>query len=186
MAGGATLGPGEAAACRDERVSSRGEIAYYLVLERRKFLHAAGAAAIAGAAAGCAAKSPWRFFTLDEARTLQAICESIIPADEDAGARQAGVVHYIDRQLAGKFREHRKTYRDGLAAVKGRPAADLGRAPETRAFFGLVVTHAMQGFYGSPRHGGNRDYIGYRIMGLAVPNLLGPEHLVMAPPGGPT
>ena len=124
--------------------------------------------AIAGAAAGCAAKTPWRFFTLDEARTLQAICESIIPADEDAGATQAGVVHYIDRQLAGKFREHRKTYRDGLAASKGRPAAELERAPETRAFFSLVVTHAMQGFYGSPRHGGNRDFASWRMLRIPL------------------
>jgi len=31
----------------------------------------------------------------------------------------------------------------------------------------------MQGFYGSPRHGGNRNYASYKMMGLEYPRLIG-------------
>ena len=35
-----------------------------------------------------------------------------------------------------------------------------------RTFFNLLRDHTMQGFYGSPRHGGNKDYVSYRMIGL--------------------
>jgi gluconate 2-dehydrogenase gamma chain len=31
----------------------------------------------------------------------------------------------------------------------------------------------MQGFYGSPRHGGNRDYLSYRMLGIDYPQVIG-------------
>jgi len=33
----------------------------------------------------------------------------------------------------------------------------------------------MQGFYGNPRHGGNRDYASYRMLGLDYPQLVGQD-----------
>src|SRR5689334_13625534 len=139
-------------------------------MNRRKFLRAAASAA-AGGAAGCGtSKSPFRFLSLEQARTLEAICACVIPGDADAGAVQAGVVHYIDRQLTRHFREHQKIYWDGLEAAVQADFANLGRDeqisllhkveqdPKARPFFNLVVTHAMQGFYGNPRHGGNREF----------------------------
>lgn len=33
-------------------------------------------------------------------------------------------------------------------------------------FFNLIRDHTMQGFYGSPRHGGNYKFISYRMIGL--------------------
>ena len=60
-------------------------------------------------------RNPWRCLSEDEARTLEAICERIIPADQDPGAAWAGVVTFIDRQLVGPYRKLRKTYRVGLA-----------------------------------------------------------------------
>lgn len=149
---------------------------------RRNFLQTAAVAAVTGAAAGCGgAVSNWRFLTQQEARTLDAITEWIIPADGNPGARQAGVIYYIDRQLTRRFREHRKTYRDGLAAadrLAGGSYADapkdvqqetlrqLERDPQTRPFFDLLVAHSMQGFYGNPRHGGNRDFVSWRMLGV--------------------
>jgi len=54
-------------------------------LSRRKFLQAAMAiAAATGTGGGCGgAKTPWRFLTVNEARTLAAICDQIVPTDED-------------------------------------------------------------------------------------------------------
>jgi len=151
-------------------------------VDRRKFLHATTAAAVAGTAAGCtAAHNSFRSLSLAEGETLQALCGWIIPEDTAPGARQAGVVHYIDRQLARQFREHRETYRSGLAAADRLAGGNYSGAPperqlailrqmeqaaNTRRFVDLVVTHAMQGFYGDPRHGGNRDFASWRMLGI--------------------
>jgi gluconate 2-dehydrogenase gamma chain len=49
-------------------------------------------------------KMPLRFFTEQEAKVVVASCERIFPAnDSGPGATQAGVMVYIDRQLAGPY-----------------------------------------------------------------------------------
>jgi gluconate 2-dehydrogenase gamma chain len=49
-------------------------------------------------------KVPLRFFTAAEARTVQSAAERIFPSDASGpGATEAGVVIYIDRQLAGPY-----------------------------------------------------------------------------------
>jgi hypothetical protein len=40
-------------------------------------------------------------------------------------------------------------------------------------FLGLLVDHTMQGFYGDPRHGGNRQGAGWKVVGLAYPPIRG-------------
>jgi gluconate 2-dehydrogenase gamma chain len=44
---------------------------------------------------------------------------------------------------------------------------------ENRRFFEIVREHSMEGYYGSPRHGGNRDAVSWRMLGLAEPPLRG-------------
>jgi gluconate 2-dehydrogenase gamma chain len=57
---------------------------------------------------------PLKFFTADEARAVAAACERIFPSDENGpGAKEAAVVIYIDRQLAGPYG------RDELRYTKG-------------------------------------------------------------------
>jgi gluconate 2-dehydrogenase gamma chain len=132
---------------------------------RRTFLGSAAVAA-SGVAAGCGgAKSSFRFFTEREARVLDAILTIVIPSDDTPGAREAAVIHYIDRQLTGKFREHRKSYRDALARLDDA-VDEKTLVASHKAFFDLVVTHAMQGFYGNPRHGGNREFASWRMLGI--------------------
>jgi gluconate 2-dehydrogenase gamma chain len=152
-------------------------------------------AAASAAAVSCGgARRPWRFLTSEEAATLSALCERIIPADQDAGAVLAGVVVFIDRQLTGPYRRFRKTYRQGLIAVDRASATRFSRrfvdlSPEesdlilakletgqlppatweparARDFFNLLVAHTMQGFYGDPRHGGNADAVSWRMLGV--------------------
>ena len=172
-------------------------------LSRRKFLEAAlVAAAASGASVACTrSTSPWRFLTVDEAKTLAAACDQIIPPDEAPGAEWAGVVNYIDRQLCGPLRQLRESYRWGIAAMNkssrllyGSDFAVLpntkqfelltkmeeGHAPQeawqkisSTEFFGLLVDHTMQGFYGDPRHGGNRGGAGWKVVGLAYPPIRG-------------
>jgi gluconate 2-dehydrogenase gamma chain len=132
---------------------------------RRTFLGSA-AVAVSGVAAGCGgAKSSLRFFTEREARVLDAILDLVIPSDDAPGAREAGVIQYIDRQLTRKFRDQQKTYRDALAALPDSPDEQMLLKTQ-KPFFDLVVTHAMQGFYGNPRHGGNREFASWRMLGI--------------------
>jgi gluconate 2-dehydrogenase gamma chain len=38
-----------------------------------------------------------------------------------------------------------------------------------------VRAHTMQGFYGDPRHGGNRDRASWKMVGLSYPPIRGQE-----------
>ena len=172
-------------------------------LSRRKFLQAAVvAAAAAGVSVGCKnSTSVWRFLSVDQARTLAAVCDRIIPADSDPGAAWAGVVNYIDRQLCGPLRNLQDSYQHGIAAMNrssrmlyGREVAALAEAKQVELlslmeagdappaawqqissteFFSLVVDQTMQGFYGDPRHGGNRARTGWKVVGLGYPPIRG-------------
>ncbi len=44
---------------------------------------------------------------------------------------------------------------------------------QNRWFFDLVRGHTLEGYYGSPRHGGNRDAVSWRMLGLAEPPVRG-------------
>lgn len=162
---------------------------------------------------GSATPSPYRFLSENEAKLLIPICEQIIPRDDAPGATDAGVIHYIDRQLAGVLARHQQSYRLGLESFRKtclevyktafeelafeRQADALrlieaGKAPQElwgdrsqRAFFDLVLDHTRQGFYGSPRHGGNRNYASYRMLGLAYPNLIGQNRYPASSPISP-
>jgi gluconate 2-dehydrogenase gamma chain len=78
---------------------------------RRSFL----AGAVLGTA-GCRRDVGARLaLTGEEARALDAICDQLIPADQDPGAAATGAVVFIDRQLAGPYARYRRAYREGLA-----------------------------------------------------------------------
>ena len=84
-----------------------------IVLDRRAVLAglaAAGAAAsldLSGLASHAAAlaqgRAPNVFLSETEARILTALCDRLIPEDEFPSASQAGVINYIDLQLAGDW-----------------------------------------------------------------------------------
>ena len=78
------------------------------LLTRRQFV-AAGALGGAAIAIGCKHRN-WEFLSDEQARTLAAICDQIVPADEFPSASQAGVLNYIDRQLIRHYRRHRDAY----------------------------------------------------------------------------
>jgi gluconate 2-dehydrogenase gamma chain len=51
--------------------------------------------------------------------------------------------------------------------------SDLSQQEPT--FFELVRSHTLEGYYGSPRHGGNRDAVSWRMLGLDEPPVAGPR-----------
>ncbi len=158
---------------------------------RRTFLEMS---AIAGAAlaTGCATRqrNNWEFFTEDEAATLTAICDQIIPADDFPSASQAGVLNYIDKQITRHYRRHQRAYRKGLERADQVSQQQYGKilAVATPAeqfhvvaslensdkpFFELVRSHTFEGYYGSPRHGGNRNAVSWHMLGLDDPPIRG-------------
>jgi hypothetical protein len=98
-------------------------------LDRREILRLCAGATLArplsGALAGAATQGAApRFFTAGELALLDAVAETILPADAHSpGARAAGVAAFIDAQLAEKdpripdWEEERKEARAHLAAL---------------------------------------------------------------------
>jgi gluconate 2-dehydrogenase gamma chain len=149
--------------------------------------------------------SPYHFFTSEEAACVVAISEQIIPEDVyGGGATEAGVIHYIDRQLIAVFDYDQLIYQQGLSALQqscldlygkrfemldheiqletlikieaGELSEDHWTDSEQVGFFRLIRNHTMQGFYGSPRHGGNKNYMSYKMMGIDFPLVVGRNH----------
>ena len=158
---------------------------------RRAFLKM-GAIAGAALATGCAShkRGNWEFFTEDEAATLTAICDQIIPADNFPSASQAGVLNYIDKQITRHYRRHQRAYREGLERANqvsqkhcGKTLAAASSAEQLQVvisleqsdapFFELVRSHTFEGYYGSPRHGGNRNAVSWHMLGLDDPPIRG-------------
>ncbi len=101
---------------------------------RRQFV-AAGVMGGSALAVGCISRNQgsWDFLNDTQARTLTAICDQIVPADEFPSASQAGVLIYIDRQLARHYRRHRNTYRDGLEQADAMSRKRFDREPAALA-----------------------------------------------------
>jgi gluconate 2-dehydrogenase gamma chain len=161
---------------------------------------AVGGASLFG---GCKPSPPstWTALSDDEGRLLAALADQIIPPDEWPGGAESGCVHYIDTQLAGPYKRYIEDYHKGLAAIQQSchsryqhafeeiPSADQTAFLHSlesgslndpawsngfdKRFFELIRNHCLQGFYGSPRHGGNKDYVSYRMMGLDYPPVIG-------------
>ena len=135
-----------------------------------------------------------------EAQTIAAVCERLIPSDSTGpGAREAKVARYIDRALAGDLRAFRPAYTAALLALDSYARAkhgaafaalpadkqdavltdmDLNRAtpssfvPNGKAVFEMFRTHAVQGMFGDPKHGGNVNFVGWKLVRFPGPRLV--------------
>ncbi|HSH20279.1 MAG TPA: gluconate 2-dehydrogenase subunit 3 family protein [Draconibacterium sp.] len=145
--------------------------------------------------------SVWRFFTEQESKTVIAFAEQIIPRDQDAGATDANIINFIDKQLVGPYTRFQEMYKKGIPAIqssslkihqipfyeldfdtqtdfmikmeKGELPEEFWKETNQSSFFRLMLDHTMQGFYGSPRHGGNKNYVSYKMMKIDYPHVLG-------------
>lgn len=140
-------------------------------------------AVLAEARRAAAQGLPFEVLTADEAAELEAIAIQIFPTDETPGAREAGVIHFIDRALAGFAAGQLETLRTGLADLAARVSARepgatrfaamaterqtaLLKDIESTPFFGQVWWLTVLGMFADPSHGGNRDQIGWRLLGF--------------------
>src|SRR3712207_1086566 len=127
-----------------------------------------------------------------EARTAAALFERLFPADEHGpGATEIGVLTYVDRALAGPYKDKTETYRLGLAALDRAalnrysvPLSDCNteqqnaliagleegtlpdfKVPPQHDFFKMLRDHLQEGLFADPAHGGNRDKLGWKLLG---------------------
>ena len=108
------------------------------MVNRRELLMG-GATAGAALMSGCfSRRSPWEFFSEDQARTLAALCDQIIPADDYPSASQAGAVAFIDRQLVRHYAKHQQAYRDGLRLADELCIEQFGRVTQYGPDLGSV------------------------------------------------
>jgi gluconate 2-dehydrogenase gamma chain len=142
----------------------------------------AAAASHAHAAAQSPGPQAFTILSADVARDVDAMCAQIIPTDDAPGAREAGSVYFIDRALGGFFAPHRAEFQAdyaNFAAVVGKKYAgirfaDLSTAQqmehlqsiEESGFFGTVRFLTIVGMLVSPGYGGNRDGIGWKLIGF--------------------
>jgi gluconate 2-dehydrogenase gamma chain len=133
------------------------------------------------------------FLNADDSTALEAFAERLMPGEPGIpGARDAGVLNYIDLALAGAYADMQEFYRRGFAALdehcrktyaKSFVALDPaqqdavitalteGKAasftwPTSQAFFNTVRTHTMEGMFADPIYGGNKDFAGWRMVGF--------------------
>jgi gluconate 2-dehydrogenase gamma chain len=121
------------------------------------------------------------FFTAEQAAEVDAMAAQIIPTDATPGAREARVVHFIDRALTTFEKGRQDDYRTGLDQLAAQtkqmfPSAarfsaltpdqqiQVLTAIEKSPFFNLVRTHTITGFFASPIHGGNANKVGWKLV----------------------
>jgi len=156
------------------------------------------------------------FLSPAEAAFIEAAVSRLIPKDElGAGAVEAGVPFFIDRQLAGEFGAGSRWYMQGpwskgeatqgfqarmppaayyRAAIREideaasheagltfakLPPADMDKwlhrleggrlelpTTDAKSFFKMLWQNTLEGFWSDPVYGGNRDMVGWKLIGF--------------------
>jgi len=134
-----------------------------------------------------------RVLSARELATLMAVMARLIPADADSGgAVEAAAYVYVDQALSGYLAPHLPAYRSGLAALDAASgsaagqdfaaaaasvqdallrsmeagALDVVRPDGGREFFALVRRHTIEGLLCDPMYGGNRNFLGWDLIGF--------------------
>ena len=165
-------------------------------LSRRAFLQSTGAVGGSCIAltlpmilAACNRANEARFNNQDfqslneeEALEFDAIAARIIPTDETPGATEAGVVYFLDNILSDGREEELDQLRDGLRELQTAAALTFGAdyfyrleaeqqdqlltEIENTEFFNTMRYLTIAGMFSLPEYGGNRENIGYQLIGF--------------------
>lgn len=136
-------------------------------------------------------REAFEVLTAAESEVLEAVVDRILPSDENGpGALEARAAHFIDRSLAGYQSDSREGYALGLLAIdeharvtKSKGFASLSPAEQDviltavaaneikgfestgSSFFNMVRNHTIDGTFSDPYYGGNRDFVGWDMLG---------------------
>jgi gluconate 2-dehydrogenase gamma chain len=128
-------------------------------------------------------------FTDAEYDVMSAAVERVIPKDQDPGAIDAGMPGYIDRMLVSpELHEVKEVLAGGFIALEKRAEVkfqkrfpeltgeqqdslldEFRKAPEgsgKQHFFDTLVVMTLEGFLGDPSYGGNKDRMGWTLVGF--------------------
>lgn len=121
--------------------------------------------------------------TQEDAVELAAVAARIIPTDETPGANEAGVIYFIDNVLGDDRDEDLAFIRAGLRELQTAAALNFNAAYfhqldtvqqdqllaeiEQGDFFNAVRFLTVAGMFALPEYGGNRDKLGYQLIGFA-------------------
>ena len=131
------------------------------------------------AAAARDAKADFQNLSAVDAADLEAICAQVIPTDDTPGAREAGVVYFIDSVIGSQFAHMHDSLAEELAGInamagKGARFAELNNARQVAVMeaaddaggLGMIITLTLFGMFSLPAYGGNRDHIGWTLLGF--------------------
>lgn len=146
------------------------------------------------------AASGHKFFDEHQWKTVEALTAQIIPTDKYPGAKEAGVVNYIDMALATVYAEQQEMYvlgvkgadqsakamfkKDRFIDLTSAEQVELVKAmeqdkapgeiwkelPASSFLFDCLLAHTYEGYYGDPKYGGNKNYVGWALVGFPGPS----------------
>jgi gluconate 2-dehydrogenase gamma chain len=136
---------------------------------------------IRAVAAGVPAKL--EYFTPAQAAEVEAITALILPTTDTPGAREAGVVYFIDHALHTFAADQQKPFADALVQVETKrkelfPSSadfvsltteqqiELLKAIEKTPAFDALRFATVAGFLCNPEDGGNRNQVGWKLIGF--------------------
>jgi gluconate 2-dehydrogenase gamma chain len=118
----------------------------------------------------------------EEAEEFSAIAARILPSDETPGATEGGVIYFMDTVLGSSRSEQLAGLRDGLVSLQETAHSSYGsarfsklepaqqdallHAVEKTDFFATVRFLTLAGMFALPEYGGNRDHIGWDLIGF--------------------
>jgi len=126
----------------------------------------------------------WDYLTAEQAADVEAFASQIIPSEPDSpGAREAGVVYFVDKSFATWARDQREPFTKGLdelnqevgkrwpgtarfSALTPAQQTEILRMRDKTEFFQNMRAATLMGFLGNPEYGGNKDKIGWRLLGF--------------------
>jgi gluconate 2-dehydrogenase gamma chain len=126
-----------------------------------------------------------------EAGVAEAAAAQIIPSDDTPGAREAGVVYFIDycagagalgvgpeflASLRGLDATTLERFPDvaGFAQLSPARQVELLRSIEATPFFAQLHRLVVVGLLASPAYGGNRDGVGWKLIGFDDAHIYAP------------
>lgn len=150
-------------------------------------------AALAHARQAAASPPPYRFDVLTPAQAtdLEAIAMRIIPSDGTPGAKEAGVIHFIDKSLATFAAKRKGPVLAGLDDLNKRARSrwrgttsfavlaperqdELLKVIERSDFFKEMRDATVIGMFANPSYGGNRNQVGWKLLGFQAHGLYQP------------
>jgi gluconate 2-dehydrogenase gamma chain len=131
------------------------------------------------------------FLTAAEAADIEAVAAQIIPTDDTPGAREAGAVYFIDRALATflsrlasdyrvRLAEFQATFREqhpgapSFASLTSEQQVEYLKTVDHTPFFDTTRLLTLLGMFSMPAYGGNRDGVGWKLMGFEVQHAFQP------------